>query len=1359
RDDSASAEVTPGPTLTDTVGLFLLNKDVSSPASTYQVDVVAVHGLGGGAFKTWTDEKGNIWLRDLLIEDLPGARIFTYGYNSAFLFSRETSTLREYARALLEAIRSERTSPEERTRPLVFVCHSMGGIVVKQALIIARNESVLYPHLSASVSSVLFLGTPHQGSPSATYASILSQIANVFVIGSQMSRLTGPLRTELLQSLRRNENELLYIAQDFRVHTGPLMIASFIEQKNMRGFNERIVDESSGFMGLPNERIVPMPDCDHRELCKHGGKSNNYKKLLSAIKDGIQITQDDSQRTKVSEDRKTNDSITSLGRRGAPKAESLSSGEVEFLQSLSSEYRRQKDVNPSRVPGTCEWFLGDSRFHEWRDVVDSRFLHVYAGPGCGKSVLSKSLIDERLSVGSRTSAVLYFFFKNGQGEQDKCATAIAAMLHQLYTNFTGASMKTHALPKYRAHGANLSKMFDELWEIMVAAATDTNDGIVCIVDALDECQEDDRNRLMKAISTYYSTHESKGNMKFLVTSRPYRELDFDINPPTGRSTFIRFDGDDKSDLIASEINQVIEATVPHTIPKVPQTVQNAIVDHLRGMQNRTYLWLHLILDFIKKNIAGHGTERKLRQLLEKIPPGVDQAYEDMLSRSPDRHLTKRLLSIIIAARRPFSIAETKTAMSLMERDYEYVKDIEVESDEQFKDSIKGLCGLLLSVHDSKVYFIHETAREFLLRESDSVEDELSWKHSIQSVATEAVLAETCLLYLNLGDFNKPPWIDGPRRKRRFEAYYGKWIDDHMLLRYAANSWYQHYHLSQEQLHVHLSGWSIPESILEASRVWILMRELGYHIAQRDDTAQSLSSTYSLQTIARAIPDQMTDLDAQGHYLGVALLLASTGGHEQIVRLLLELGADANSVDSHSDQTALQVASQWGHVQIVRLLLHHGADANAQTSQYTALEVAKNIQIVRLLVEHGAQYTTQNIHITALLSASATGDEQIVRLLLERGAQFNTQDGLQRALRLGSTRGHEEIVRLLLKRGAECNVQGEEYTALWGASDGGHDQIVLFLLDSGADVIAQNDDHPALYIASRRGYEQIVQLLLERGADANAQDGDSTALWAASLGGHEQIVRLLLEHGADVSAQSNVGTTTALYAASGEGHQQIVRLLLEHGANVEAQVDGNTALQLATANGHEQIVRLLLEHGADLNPHIGDDYSPLCVASTLGNEQIVRTFLKHGADINAQNSDGSTALYTASDEGHEQIVRLLLEHGADVNIPITDEHMALWLASPAGYEVTVLFGYVFPRTALLVALREGQERIVRLLLEHGADVNARSAHDYTALWLASCEGYEQIVQLLLEYGADANAVANVHPRTAMQVASKRGHEQI
>jgi hypothetical protein len=98
----------------DKYGLFPLNEDNGLQAPKYNVDIVAVHGLGGDAYTTWTHDNGTLWLRDSLLKDLPNARVFTYGYDSTFVFSRGTSTLRDFARALLEDVRSERRLSEVR---------------------------------------------------------------------------------------------------------------------------------------------------------------------------------------------------------------------------------------------------------------------------------------------------------------------------------------------------------------------------------------------------------------------------------------------------------------------------------------------------------------------------------------------------------------------------------------------------------------------------------------------------------------------------------------------------------------------------------------------------------------------------------------------------------------------------------------------------------------------------------------------------------------------------------------------------------------------------------------------------------------------------------------------------------------------------------------------------------------------------------------------------------------------------------------------------------------------------------------------------------------------------------------------
>lgn len=100
------------------------------------VDIVALHGLNGHRDLTWTDRvTGLNWLSDksCLPKDVPSARILTFGYTSKTYFSRSKSDVQDFASELLTAINTRRQSQIERQRPLIFLCHSLGGLVFKQA--------------------------------------------------------------------------------------------------------------------------------------------------------------------------------------------------------------------------------------------------------------------------------------------------------------------------------------------------------------------------------------------------------------------------------------------------------------------------------------------------------------------------------------------------------------------------------------------------------------------------------------------------------------------------------------------------------------------------------------------------------------------------------------------------------------------------------------------------------------------------------------------------------------------------------------------------------------------------------------------------------------------------------------------------------------------------------------------------------------------------------------------------------------------------------------------------------------------------------------------------------------------------
>eukprot|EP00439_Symbiodinium_sp_Y106_P070238 s20_g12.t1 len=223
-------------------------------------------------------------------------------------------------------------------------------------------------------------------------------------------------------------------------------------------------------------------------------------------------------------------------------------------------------------------------------------------------------------------------------------------------------------------------------------------------------------------------------------------------------------------------------------------------------------------------------------------------------------------------------------------------------------------------------------------------------------------------------------------------------------------------------------------------------------------------------------------------------------------------------------------------------------------------------------------------------------------------------------------------------------------------------------------------------------------------DVVCDDGRSPVM-LASAEGHVEVVRLLLEAGANKNLADNDGCT-ALMQASVRGHVEVVHLLLD------ACADGNlsnrrdiTALMMASLQGNLEVVRLLLEAGADTTytslAHPAD-FTALTLASSQSHVEVVRSLLDAGTDKNLADTSGSSALVMACDKGYVEVVRLLLEAGADSNsFNFAGSHaFAGLLDAGADKDLANSSG----STALMIACKNGNVEVVRLLLEAGADRN-------------------------------------------------------
>jgi ankyrin repeat protein len=264
----------------------------------------------------------------------------------------------------------------------------------------------------------------------------------------------------------------------------------------------------------------------------------------------------------------------------------------------------------------------------------------------------------------------------------------------------------------------------------------------------------------------------------------------------------------------------------------------------------------------------------------------------------------------------------------------------------------------------------------------------------------------------------------------------------------------------------------------------------------------------------------------------------------------------------------------------------------------------------------------------------------------------------------------------------------------------------------------------LIIAIQNNHYEMIQFLLERGANANFRGtGLVSPLGDASWLGMEEVVKLLLEHDAEVNMDF-LFWGNALYMASWRGHERVVRMLIEKGADVEGNPRWRSnALHVAVDSGHEQIVKLLLQAGANAEAiSRGYPYSPLVSATLRSNVQVVRLLLEHGA------YPTSEALLNAAATGNTQMVQLLLANGADVNAMGHDYSTALFETSVGG------------RPPWQQRLRPGTfPRVVKLLSEHGAGPMAIcTKSNSTPLYVATSLGKTQVVELLLQKGADPNA---------------------
>lgn len=177
---------------------------------------------------------------------------------------------------------------------------------------------------------------------------------------------------------------------------------------------------------------------------------------------------------------------------------------------------------------------------------------------------------------------------------------------------------------------------------------------------------------------------------------------------------IKLSREEEADAISKDINHVIRAKTSEIAVELAleDDMAQAFLDRLLLVQHRTYLWVTLVFDEIRR--ALRKSKKSLVGLINKLPQTVSDAYEALLQRVVDKEEATKVLHIILATQRPISVKELDVALALEPSSRSY-SNLDLEGESARKEYVRCLCGLVIIVFEGKLYFIHETARDFLIK--------------------------------------------------------------------------------------------------------------------------------------------------------------------------------------------------------------------------------------------------------------------------------------------------------------------------------------------------------------------------------------------------------------------------------------------------------------------------------------------------------------------------------------------------------------------------------------------------------------------------------------------------------------------
>ena len=679
------------------------------------------------------------------------------------------------------------------------------------------------------------------------------------------------------------------------------------------------------------------------------------------------------------------------------------------------------------------------------------------------------------------------------------------------------------------------------------------------------------------------------------------------------------------------------------------------------------LQLRLILD--QTSLSG------IQSAMDSIPNEISQILDSNLKmialQGKDRaELAKRALALLTVAQAPLTAEAMCHALGLAHiLDYDKRPSKLIAEEIPDLESVIECCmGLIRIIPATRIVTI---AQYDILQEMRE-----RWASIFEGEHT-ARLARTCVAYLTLDEFSRGP----------FHEQSGFRTDHYPFLHYASRFWGDH---ARAALRLTNCDTDISNGIQ-------------IFLKQPMNLALSLQvSEYDLENKQKSFPIH------PDQYLGVSdLQIASRHGLTKIVRNILKENPDIISKQDLDGRAALHDAAKAGWENIVRTLIDAGADSSSTDDVKTIPDIISKKDV------DGR---------TALHDAVEAGWEDVVRILIDAGADSSSTDNEgKKPLFYAAEGGFSRIVLILQgqhERSDDDQKMLEE--ALIEAAKAARPSVVKELLSLDVNPDATTQGCSALLLACCRGCEAVVGLLLDAGASLSCRESSPShliPLHQAIRHGHVKAAALLLDYEVTLSFRDNLGRTAlfeALDAPDASGGQ----LLLRHGIYMACpDFKGNTVLHEAVRKGASELADSVVQRGIPVDNANDEGLTPLHLATRYERSRLACILLEKGADVDRPDATGQTPLMYAMSTGNTELCQMLVDHGASAPPVKGGQENQLDLATVTGIAT--------------VSSKQSESAG----LDHDVGIDERTGGSNAPLTASPEAGHTDIVTLLTNRGLD------------------------